>query len=334
MLAPLPAPRRLTLVTSPDDCNLGCAMCREHSPHAAPAAAGVAPRRLPEALARRLLADPLCAAIEEVVPSTMGEPLLWAGMDGLVDACAARGVKLNVTTNGTWPGRGASSWAERLAPAASDVKVSWNAAEPATAAALMGGLDLAAAIAGVRAFAAVRDRLRAAGRAAARLSFQVTAQERNVGELAAVVTLAAALGVERVKVNQLQVHHAALAAEDLRASPAGRARWNAAVRAMRAAAEAAGGDGRRVALEGAVPWAERGAPVEQGPCPFLGREAWALWDGRFAPCPHPAAWAGALGDFGPAGAAAWEGAAYRALVAGYADRDPCRSCPFRRAGGA
>jgi MoaA/NifB/PqqE/SkfB family radical SAM enzyme len=198
----------------------------------------------------------------------------------------------------------------------------------------MGGLDLGAAVEGVRAFAAVRDRLRGAGRPAARLSFQVTAQERNVRELAAIVRLAAALGVERVKVNQLQVHHAALAGEDLRRTPSGRGRWNEAVRGMRAAAEAAARDGRPVALEGAVPWAERGAPVEQGPCPFLGREAWALWDGRFAPCPHPAAWAGALGDFGPAGAAAWQGAAYRALLADYAERDPCRSCPFRRVGGA
>lgn len=335
--AALAGPRRLTFVTSPDDCNLACRMCREHSPLAAPRAGP--PRRLPAALVARVLAERAGSPLREVVPSTMGEPLLWAGLDDLVDRCAAAGLRVNVTTNGTFPGRGARAWAERLVPVASDVKISWNAAGPATAARLMGGLSLAAAEEGVRAFAAVRDARRARGLPACRLTFQVTAQEGNVAELPALVALAARLGVERVKLNQLQVHFPALSGEDLRRDRASRRRWNAAVEGMRGAATAHPLPwGAAVALENAVPWREEGEPVAAGPCPFLGREAWVTAEGAFAPCPAPAGQDGRLGRFGALTETTigeiWAGPAYGALTRGYADRTECRGCPFRRPGGA
>jgi MoaA/NifB/PqqE/SkfB family radical SAM enzyme len=330
--AHLPAPRRVTVVANPDACNLACDMCREHAPAAA--ARRAPPRALAPEAALALLASPWARGLEEVIPSTMGEPLLWSGMEPLVRACAARRVRVNVTTNGTWPGRGAEAWAELLAPAASDVKVSWNAATAGTARAIAAGLDLARAEDALRAFVAVRDRVRRAEGRACGVSLQVTAREANVAELPAIVALAARLGLERVKVNQLQVHFPALAGEDLRRSAASRARWNEAVRLMRAAAAAPPRKGGgALALAGAVEWPERGEPAARGPCPFLGREAWVLWDGRFAPCPSPAAWDGALGEFGPAGSEAWESAAYRALVDGYEAREACRACAFRRVGG-
>src|SRR6266545_1831215 len=203
-LSPHPTARgawRLTLGTNPDDCNLACEMCecgaaRRPGP----------PRRMDPALAERVVRDAAVAGLDEVIPSTMGEPLLWSGLDRLVDLCAELGLALNLTTNGTFPGRGAAAWAEKLVPVASDVKISWNGATPETAAAVMPGLDLARAIASARAFAAVRDARARPGRRC-RLSFQVTAQEANVGELAAIVRLAASLGVGRVKVNHLHVRY-------------------------------------------------------------------------------------------------------------------------------
>jgi MoaA/NifB/PqqE/SkfB family radical SAM enzyme len=327
----LSPPRRVTLVANPDACNLACDMCREHAPNG-PARRGP-PRALATEAALALLASPWASALEEVIPSTMGEPLLWPGMEPLVRACVARGVRVNVTTNGTWAGRGPEGWAAVLATAASDVKVSWNAASAATARAIARGLDLARAEEELRAFVGVRDRVRAAAGRACSVSLQVTAREANAAELPAIVALAARLGLERVKVNQLQVHFPALRGEDLRRSAASRARWNAAVRAMRRAAATPRRGGGAVALVGAVEWPDDGEPAPRGPCPFLGREAWVLWDGRFAPCPSPAAWAGALGEFGPAGAEAWDGEAYRALLEGYQARETCRACAFRRPGG-
>ena len=73
--------------------------------------------------------------------STRGEPLLWAGLPGLAAACAARGIRLNVTTNGSWPAPGAEGWARILCPVGLDVKVSWGAASPGLDRELLGGRD-------------------------------------------------------------------------------------------------------------------------------------------------------------------------------------------------
>lgn len=336
-IAPRTGPRRITFVTNPDECNLACRMCRERSPLAAPRAPGP-PRRAPIALVERVLDERGGSPLEEVIPSTEGEPLLWPGLDWLIDRCRATGLLLNVTTNGTFPGRGAAAWAERLAPVARDVKVSWNAACPATAARLAEGSSFERALEDLRAFVAVRDARRAFGERACRVSLQVTAQESNVSELPAIVRLAAGLGVERVKVNQLQVHFPELAGDDLRRDAGSRARWNSAVRAMREAAAAHRlPSGPSVLLENVSPWPDDAAEPARGPCPFLNREAWVLADGAFAPCPAPAA-RGRLGGFGSLYRTTlgeiWAGPAYRALVDGYASREPCARCAFRRPGGA
>jgi len=304
-----------------------------------------APRRMDPALALAALASLGAlpgAALREVIPSTMGEPLLWAGLDALLDACAAAGLALNLTTNGTWPGRGPRAWGERLWPVTRDVKVSWNGATAATAEAIMPGLDFAAAVEGVRQVAAARDRAAAASPTGVRgtLSFQVTAQAGNVDELPDVVRLASRLGVDRVKVNQLQPRAPFLEPRALTRSAAGLRRWNEAAAAMRAAAEEVRLPwGARVELQHAGDLAlEPAAPASPGPCPFVGREAWLLPDGRLAPCPHPAAWRGELGDFGSAAeaplAVLWGAEPLRALAAGYETHPICAACPFRRPGGA
>jgi MoaA/NifB/PqqE/SkfB family radical SAM enzyme len=341
-------PWRLTLVTDPDDCNLACDMCECGQARAAeggPPGPGARigrgpPRRMDPALALHALAQLRGGALREVIPSTLGEPLLWAGLDALLDAVRAGGLRLNLTTNGTWPGRGAAAWGARLYPLASDVKVSWNGARAATAEAIMPGLDFQAAVDGVRAVAAARDAAAAASAVRGRLSFQVTAQDRNVAELPAIVRLAAALGVDRVKVNQLQPRAPHLAARTLTASLDGLRRWNeAAGEARAAAAEVRLPSGDALLLQGCGDLAlDPGAPAPLGPCPFVGREAWILWDGRLAPCPHPAAWRGELGDFGSAAATPlrelWQGRQLRLFTASHEEHPVCAACPFRRPGGA
>ena len=117
----------------------------------------------------------------------------------------------------------------------------------------MPGLSLDAAVENVRALVAARDAEARAGGRRCRVSFQVTVQEANVGELADIVRLAAALGVDRVKLNHVQTRLPALVATSLRRSPGAIARWNAAVHAARAAAETARlPTGERVLLQNAV----------------------------------------------------------------------------------
>jgi MoaA/NifB/PqqE/SkfB family radical SAM enzyme len=146
--------------------------------------------------------------------------------------------------------------------------------------------------------------------------------------------------VERVKVNQLQIRFPALAPRSLRRSPEAIRRWNAAVAAMRAAAEEARlPSGERVLLENAAPLAEDpAAPAPPEPCRFVGREAWIHPDGRLAPCPNPAAEHGELGAFGTVAerglAELWAGDGLRRLVETWERHPVCAACAFRRPGGA
>ncbi len=292
------------------------------------------------ALASRVLLERRGTPLSEVIPSTMGEPLLWAGLDSMIDLCRELALALNLTTNGTFPGRGAASWAERLVPVGSDVKISWNGATARTAETIMPGLSFEDAAANARAFVAVRDARARAGQRRCRVSFQVTAQETNLRELPDIVRLAARIGVDRVKVNHIQPRLPGLEALSLRRSPEAIHRWNdAVVDVLAAAAETALPSGEKVLLENVVPLApDPDAPAPRGSCRFVGREAWIHADGRFAPCPHPAAIAGALGQFGsvrerPLGEI-WESEAFRSFVERHEEHPVCRECPFRRPGGA
>lgn len=297
------------------------------------------PRRMPTELALRVLDEARALGAREVIPSTMGEPLLWSGLDALLDRASQLGLSVNVTTNGTFPGRGAAGWAARLLPLASDVKISWNGATAATAEAIMPGLDFRAAVENVRALTARRDALAREGGPRAGITFQVTAQEENVGELAGIVRLASDLGVDRVKLNHLQPRLPGLAGRSLRRSAEAIARWNAAVGAAREEAERLCAAGRPIILQNAVALApDPAAPAPRAPCPFVGREAWVHADGTFAPCPHPEAVRGGLGEFGSLAdrplAELWTAPAFTTFVARWEEHPVCGECPLRRPGGA
>jgi MoaA/NifB/PqqE/SkfB family radical SAM enzyme len=332
-------PRRITFVTNPDDCNLRCVFCRDHSPLArrTDPPASQPPARMPWELLSRVLEERRGSPLAEVIPSTRGEPLLYAHFDRLADRCAEQGLSLNVTTNGTFPMRGAAAWGERLYPVASDVKISWLGATAATAEALMPGLSFERALEDVRTFVSGRNAYRARTGLGCRVSFQVAALERNVTELPRIVELAASLGVDRVKVNHLQIHFESQRPLSLLRDAAAVTRWNAAVRATREAARALGDPPLLQNFVELAPAPDLGPPAP-GPCPFLGREAWILWDGRFAPCFAPGAADGRLGQFGTVLERTlgeiWASPEYRRLVDHQADHPVCRACRLRRPGGA
>ncbi len=332
----LPFPWRVTLVTNPDECNLRCPMCATHSPEAPP---------LPCDHPRRMSLEDALAAIDafprppvEVIASTRGEPLLWEPLPALAAACAPRGIRLNVTTNGTFPRLGAEGWARVLCPVGSDVKISWGAADPEVDRVLLGGRDPGRAIADLRAFVRVRDAVAAGGGNRCGVSFQVAAREENVDGLPALVRLAAAEGLDRVKVNPLQLHFPGLHASWLARDPASASRWNDAVARCRQEAEAASRAGRSVRLQGLDPMPADGSRPTPGDCPFVGREAWVEVDGRYLPCPAPAAREGLLPPLGSRAqgslSSAWAGETWRGLAAAWRDVPACRDCPFRLPGGA
>jgi len=329
----LPGPWRITFDTNPDTCNLRCIMCEEHSPHSPKQElrklAGKPRRLMPMELLRRVFAEGAASGLREVIPSTMGEPLLFEHFDEIVDLCIAHGVKLNLTTNGTFPGRGARAWAERLVPVTSDVKVSWNGATRETHEAVMLGARWDVVVDNVRAFVAVRDEVAAAGGNRCRVTFQLTFLETNVHELADIVSLAADLGVDRVKGHHLWAHFDAIAPLSMRRDAGAIDRWNAAVDEARAVASRRG-----VLLENIFPLGDGLDIAPGGACPFLGQEAWVSAEGRFDPCCAPDEQRRTLGDLGNLHSQGlteiWRGEPYRRLLATYRTRGLCMSCNMRR----
>lgn len=236
-----PGPWRITLDTNPDTCNLRCIMCEEHSPlstnQAERRAAGLPRRIMPVELVERVLRQAAASGLREVIPSTMGEPLLYEHFDRIVDLCCELSLRLNLTTNGTFPRRGARSWAERIVPVGSDVKISWNGSTGPTHESIMLGARWHAVLENVRDFVAVRDHHARTGGNRCRVTFQLTFLESNVGELADIVRLAARLGVDRVKGHHLWAHFDGLKPLSMRRSPEAIRRWNDAVTAATAAAD-------------------------------------------------------------------------------------------------
>lgn len=336
-----PGPWRITFDTNPDDCNIHCIMCEEHSPYSRlqreRIQAGRPRRRMDIALIRHVLEEAQGTPLREIIPSTMGEPLVYRHFDEILDLCAQYGIKLNLTTNGTFPGRGARAWAERIVPVTSDVKISWNGARKETQEEIMRGTRWERVLENVRVFIAIRDDHAARGGNRCRVTFQMTFLETNVGELAAIVRLAASLGVDRVKGHHLWVHFDEIQSLSMRRSPQAIKQWNAAVQdAYEAAEQYRLPNGEPVVLENMFPL-EPGAVEDIAPgavCPFLGKEAWVSAQGRFNPCCAPDALRRSLGEFGNLGERSlydiWQSPAYQSLQATYQTHPLCKGCNMRR----
>lgn len=335
-----PGPWRVTFDTNPDTCNLRCVMCEEHSPHSLlqvrRKAAGAPRREMPLDLLRRVFVEAATNGMREAIPSTMGEPLLYDHFEAFLLLCREHGVKLNLTTNGTFPRLGARAWAERIVPVASDVKISWNGATARTHESIMLGARWDQALTNVRTFLAVRDEHATSGGNRCRVTLQLTFLEGNVDELVDIVRLAIELGVDRVKGHHLWAHFAEIEQMSLRRDRGSVAQWNAAVAAARAVAEAVPlPNGERVVLDNFFPLDpdDRGDIAPGGPCPFLGQEVWVSAEGRFDPCCAPDAQRRTLGEFGDLHHAGlmeiWQGEPYRDLLRTYRNRALCLGCNMR-----
>jgi MoaA/NifB/PqqE/SkfB family radical SAM enzyme len=333
-------PWRITFDTNPDDCNLHCIMCEEFSEFSEKRVRRILerrpPRRMDVGLIRKMVGEASKHGLKEIIPSTMGEPLLYQGFEEILSICDEFGVKLNLTTNGTFPGKPVREWARLIAPVASDVKVSWNGATARTAESVMKGISFERALANVREFVGVRDEIASTGGNRCRMSFQLTFLETNVDELPDVVKLAASLGVDRVKGHHLWVHFQQIAGLSMRRSPAAVSRWNRLVELAEEAAEKYRlPNGQRVLLENIFPLDPSSDEISLGaPCPFLGKEAWVSAQGRFNPCCAPDDLRRTLGEFGNLREKGimeiWTGEEYRTLKSTYLNNDLCRTCNMRQ----
>ena len=331
-------PWRITFDTNPDLCNLRCVMCELHE-SARPADATAvmqASRVMDPDVVRRVVAETATLGLQELIPSTMGEPLLYEHFDVFLDCCRRYGLALNLTTNGSFPRRGVSGWAQEILEVASDIKVSWNGAGKSVYERVMCGASWEQALSNLHELVRTRSELRKAGRTRCSLTLQMTFLDANYEDLPGVIELARELGIDRVKGHHVWVHSPALAGQSLLRNEDSRRRWNDVVVKAHAAAGRRPGDAHPgLRLDNIAPVARESRDEASGACPFLGREAWIDASGEFHPCCAPSEKRRKLGSFGSVTRTGlmsiWNCGSYRSLVsASLLSRVPCLECPLRR----
>ncbi|APR65978.1 hypothetical protein CN03_02975 [Thalassolituus oleivorans] len=334
---------RITLDTNPDFCNLRCVMCEDHSPYAESRAerkkAGTLRPLMDVALLDKIIRDAAAIGVREIIPSTMGEPLLYPYFDTFLDLCSELGLSLNLTTNGTFPAPKAHQnveyWANRIVPITSDVKISWNGVSESTQAQIMEGTSLEKHIDNARRFIAIRDEW--SSRHYCSITMQMTFMRSNLEEIPDMLELALELGFDRLKGHQLWTHFDALQQESLRNDLVYAERWNQIVHYCH----------QRVAIHNQttlrpfrldnffeldLTQLEDISPG--GECPFLGKELWVDPGGRLNVCCAPDQQRKTLGDFGNLNGASISELIsrpeYQTLTETYQDHPLCKSCNMRR----
>ena len=341
MLATKPGPWRITFDTNPDDCNLRCIMCEGFSPHstvkADRVAAGAPRRRMDISLIRQILQKAQGSPLKEIIPSTMGEPLLYQHFEEIVQLCHEYKIKLNLTTNGTFPRKGAEEWSNLLVPITSDVKFSWNGATKETQEKIMIGSRWEKVLENVKTFIRIRDAYAAEGKNRCRVTLQLTFLEANVGELADIVKLGIDLGVDRIKGHHLWAHFKEIKNLSMRRSQEAIERWNEAIKKVhQIVATHLLPNGKPILLEN-MGFLDNEAQVDIDPeavCPFLAKEAWVNTEGRFSPCCAPDKERKTLGEFGNLYDTTlediWQSDAYQILQKNYKSHALCVGCNMRK----
>lgn len=119
--------KRITIDTNPDTCNFRCKMCDTHSIY------NKHFKKLRPDMSLDILNKTLLESkqmkVSEIIPTTMGEPMLYKYFDTIVDFCLQNDIKLNLTTNGSQlfnKKYNVKYIKNKLLPALSDIKISFN----------------------------------------------------------------------------------------------------------------------------------------------------------------------------------------------------------------
>ncbi len=334
-------PWRITFDTNPDDCNLSCIMCEDHSPYSTTQreriTGGIPKRRMSIELIKQILGVAEGSALREIIPSTMGEPLLYKHFEEILQLCQQYQIKLNLTTNGTFPRKGVDEWAKLIVPVTSDVKISWNGATKGVQEKIMLGTNWDKVLDNVKKFIEFRDQYAYSNNHYCQVTLQLTFLESNVQELADIVRLGINLGVDRIKGHHLWAHFSEIKELSMRRNTEAIVRWNNAVIKAQAIANAQPlANGKWIKLENIHLLAEQAEQdlAPGGECPFLGKEAWIAADGRFNPCCAPDKERRKLGEFGNLNDTSldqiWNSVAYQDLRKNYMQQDVCKGCNMRK----
>lgn len=326
-------PWRITFETNPDLCNLRCKMCEVHSTcNQKKQNRGM----LPFPVIEKVSSSAVPHGLREIIPSTMGEPLLYPDFDKILELVKRLSLKVNLTTNGTFPKRGVESWARSILPVASDTKISMNGATAKTAERIMQGLNFERQVSNLAEYIKVRDDVRQSRINDPTVTVQTTYMRSNLDELPELLKMAIDMGVDRFKGHHVWVTWPQIEYESLRIDSKSIHEWNKTVDILRYIAEEKRlPSGDKIALSNVYPLSAVDSPVSSDTlvCPFAGREAWVSYNGRFDVCCAPDEKRRSLGEYGNVTGtdlmSIWHGEQYQKFVRGWRCNALCRECNMK-----
>jgi MoaA/NifB/PqqE/SkfB family radical SAM enzyme len=317
-------------------------MCEEHSPYSdfkqkLFETTGVKFRRMKFETIERIFIEAAGLGVKEIIPSTMGEPLLYKDIEKIFELTQQYNIKINLTTNGTFPKKTVEEWAEIIIPNTTDIKISWNGATAETSEKIMNGSNFNTALENTKKLIAYRNQYFEQTGYFCRITFQLTFMQNNMHELADIIKMAAKIGIDRIKGHHLWTHFSEIENLSMKATKENVAKWNKYVRqAYETQEKYCKPNGEKVLLENILPLSENKNTevAESYECPFLERELWISATGKISPCCAPDNLRQSLGYFGNIETTTLEKVLtdpnYRNLVENYKSVELCKTCNMRK----
>jgi MoaA/NifB/PqqE/SkfB family radical SAM enzyme len=317
-------------------------MCEEHShfsnfKESLFKETGITQRLMPKEWLERIFLQAREINVQEIIPTTMGEPLLYEHFDTFLELCKKHNIKLNLTTNGTIPRKTADEWANLIIPITKDIKFSVNGATKKTTESIMQGLNFENQIKNIRAFSEIRNLIFERTGYYCTISFQLTFLQSNMHEIREIIQLAAELDIDRIKGHHVWTHYKELEGLSFKNSEATINQWNKIVElANNSIQKFKRINGRQIVLENFFSLqtnVNREIP-ENYECPFLNSELWISATGEISPCCAPANLRRTLGNFGNIKILTFKeilnSSIYTDLVENYKQKPLCKTCNMRK----
>jgi len=318
-------PWRITIDTNPDQCNLNCIMCDTHSIYNDKSK----PDRkfMDKNLLEKTVDEAIALGVKEIIPTTMGEPLLYKYFDVFINKLLKSNIKLNLTTNGTFPNLGIEKWANKLLPILSDIKISINSITSTVNESIMVNDDTSKKLKDIKRFVTLRNK----HYQNVSVTLQVTFLKLNLNDLENVIKFAIDNNINRVKGHQLWITYKEIEDESLQNSTKKINEWNRFIDKIEKYRNAINlVNFEKLELQNST----NNVPVNYN-CPFLGEELWIDHNGDFNICCAPSEKRITLGHWGNIKnqkiTDIFNSKEYLRLIDNYKNKDICKTCPLRKA---
>lgn len=321
----LPSPWRITFITNPNKCNLHCKMCDTFSDANKGRLKKLSRPEMDFEFIEKIITFLAPHGLKEIIPSTMGEPLLYSHFERMIDLCKKNKINMNLTTNGTFPINGVEFWTPKLLEVISDIKFSLNGINPDVNGSIMCGINTKKQLENIEYYLKLKNQKQNKST----VTLQCTFMKSNLYELKNIINWAIEHGIDRVKGHHLWQTSDSLENEMLKTEE-NVPLWNKVCQDCHAIAK------DKIKLDNFYP-IDLSAPVTDSGntfCQFLGKELWIEYDGSYQICCCPAEVRKDFGDFGNIKQISllemWNSKNYRNFIANWGTSNNCLKCNMRK----